>query len=127
MKLFLPFQLTITPFAIVLALTSCCSPFTQSFCCAPAECAAAKEGFARYEPILKALESYKLANGEYPAKLEDLNSGKPSVTAKVVQDNLTYVKAENGLYKLEFTYYGPGVNRCSRTPESIEWKCTGYF
>jgi hypothetical protein len=64
---------------------------------------------------------------KYPAQLEYLDSGKPSVTAKAGQDNLTYVKAENGLYKIEFTYYGPGVNRCWRTSESIEWKFLGYF
>lgn len=124
----MPFQRFLVALAVSLLLTSCCSVLTQSFCCAPAECSAAKEGFARYEPILEALESYRRTHGEYPFNWEDLASEYPSVAMNVGKnDRLTYVREGNGMYNLEFTYYGPGVNRCWRSSESVEWKCTGYF
>lgn len=118
---------SLIPVVAVLSLASCCSPYSQQLCCQPTTCPAAIEGFTRYEPVVTALDRYKQLHGAYPSTLEVLMLEQPGAWVAGDRDQLTYLSADDGTYTLEFTYYGPGANRCWRTSEMVNWDCTGYF
>lgn len=87
----------------------------------------AERGYAACKPIIEALETYKEANGSYPADLEDL---VPETIAPVPSEfkdgEIWYEKTDTG-YILNFTYLGPGMNICKYSPEAGEWKCSGAY
>jgi len=90
------------------------------------ECEQAKDGFAKYSPIVNALELYKNDNGQYPSSLNQLTPKYLDHLPDLSNHKLSYINNENS-YELRFTYYGPGVNDCVYTPEHSSWKCNGYF
>lgn len=89
-------------------------------------CQEAQDSFVQYAPVISALEQYKKEHGDYPPLLNDLvPTYVPKITDRT-NGTLTYRKLEKA-FSLEFTYFGPGANRCWYGTEEMKWKCTGYF
>jgi hypothetical protein len=94
-------------------------------CPRPGQGRKAEKGYATCEPVIAALERYHQEKGAWPDSLEalvpDYLAGVPALGGYP----LKYQRAGEG-YELQFSYTGPGVNRCTYTPES-KWRCSGYF
>lgn len=88
----------------------------------PGEGKVAQKFYSKAEPIIKALEEFRLSNGSYPNKLTEL---APEYLSHVDWNEHSYESFGNS-YKLFFSYEGPGVNSCVYTPEEA-WKCSGLI
>lgn len=93
----------------------------------PGKGAAAEAWFKRCQPIIDALENYKIKNLHYPENVKTL---LPEYVGTIPEEELKQgelrYRAQKGSYELMFTYYGPGVNYCIYKPES-KWSCSGYY
>jgi hypothetical protein len=95
-------------------------------CCGPSECRPAKEGFARYAPVIQALERYRQEHGAYPPALADLVPAYLPRIDEPESADLRYDRRDAG-FDLGFTYYGPGVNNCWYESTRKSWSCSGYY
>ena len=109
-----------------LLLSSCCSRYTQSFCCAPGKCQKAIDSFAVLNPIMVALETYKTDHAKYPKNLNLLVNEHINMIPSDKVIDLKYLLKESE-YELTFTYYGPGMNICTYSSKSKSWGCYGLF
>ena len=92
----------------------------------PGQGAKAEAGYQASQPIIAALEQYGREKGEYPDSLEALvPTYLPALPGPVNGYPIDYAKKDSG-YELMFSYEGPGMNRCTYTPEA-EWNCYGYY
>jgi hypothetical protein len=92
----------------------------------PGQGAQAQRGYQAAAPIIAALETYRQAHGQYPATLDALVPAYlAAIPASVNGNPLTY-QAVDDSYTLQFSYVGPGMNRCTYTPSTL-WKCFGYY
>ena len=86
----------------------------------------AELGYAVCDPIITAVEQYKIDKGVYPETLEQLVPDYLSeVSTEVNGQPISYTKIESG-FSLAFHYIGPGMNTCTYTPED-KWKCSGAY
>ena len=86
----------------------------------------AEQGYQACEPIIQALAQYHSDHQTYPESLEDL---VPAYLPQLPESPLYYpiqYKKLTGSYELEFSYEGPGMNRCQYFPDS-GWNCYGYY
>lgn len=87
----------------------------------------AEKGYAASQPVIAALESYKLDHGSYPESLIELVPDYlSSVPAKTEELDFFYSRTETG-YQFSFYYLGPGMNACTYAPEAKDWKCSGAY
>lgn len=86
----------------------------------------------RSAPVVAALEAYRQHTTEYP---EDLSVLVPqfldAAALRLPPDEqesypLEYARTKAS-YELSFRYVGPGMNRCTYTPDAASWRCDGYF
>ena len=105
-------------------------------CPAPGKGRKAKLAYAIAAPVITALKKYHNATGGYPKSLDVL---VPKYLAELPKDfsademidgiasdkGLGYRKTDKS-YEIGFTYYGPGINRCTYTPES-GWTAFRYY
>lgn len=95
-----------------------------SGCCSPSECRPAREGRAHLQPVAEALAAYRAAHGAYPDSAEVLVPAYlPALPAR--PEGWGYGRDSVG-YSLEFSYTGPGMNRCAYRPDD-GWACQGYY
>ncbi len=80
----------------------------------------AERGYQMSRPVIEALKQYYEKNGEYP---EGLAALVPDYIKEI--PSIGYRKKDPS-YELEFSYEGPGVNRCVYTPEK-DWNCSGHY
>ena len=86
----------------------------------------AELGYAVCDPIIAAVEQYKIDKGAYPETLEELVPDYLSeVPTEVNNQPISYTKTDSS-FSLAFHYIGPGMNTCSYTPEN-KWKCSGAY
>ncbi len=93
---------------------------------APGEGAKAALRYQTCAPLIAALEQYHQLKRAYPDTLNPLTPDfLPALPADLAALEITYARTDAS-YTLQFRYTGPGVNRCSYTPET-GWKCSGYY
>jgi len=93
---------------------------------APGEGTKAEAGYAACNPIIAALEEYKLQTGAYPESLAALAPEfLAEIPTQVNDQDIQYFRAAEG-FSLSFHYLGPGMNTCTYTPQS-QWKCSGAY
>ena len=86
----------------------------------------AEKGYAFSQPVIAALEAYRLDRGAYPEKLTDLTP-EYLASAPTATDELDFSYSSTGdSYSFSFHYRGPGMNTCTYKPEG-EWHCSGAF
>jgi hypothetical protein len=108
-------------FAILLLVA--CKFFTSE---PPGVGEKSERGYAICEPMIKALEQYRVDTGEYPEALTQLIPKYLSVvSAEVNNEPISYTKTDEG-FSLSFHYVGPGMNTCTYTPKD-KWHCSGAF
>ncbi len=101
-------------------------------CTRPGQGAKAEAGYQNARPVITALEQYRQRHGEYPAGLRDLVPGELPVSGwktpagQPLDEFFTYERS-GASYRLQFSYSGPGMNRCAYTPESAKWDCAGAY
>jgi hypothetical protein len=86
----------------------------------------AERGYAASEPVIAALETYRVAHGEYP---EQLGALVPDYLPVIWTggDDLDYSYSRSGeSYSFSFHYRGPGMNTCTYKPDA-GWHCSGAF
>lgn len=87
----------------------------------------AEKGYAASQPVITALESYKLDHGSYPDTLTLLVPDYlPSAPARTGELDF-YYSSTGDSYQFSFYYLGPGMNACTYTPEAKDWKCSGAY
>lgn len=87
----------------------------------------AEKGYAASAPVITALESYKLDHGSYPVTLPDLVPDYLS-TVPTKNEDLEFSYSSTGDdYQFSFYYLGPGMNACTYTPTTKDWKCSGAY
>jgi len=107
---------------VVLALMAC-KLFTVD---PPGVGEKAELGYAVCDPIIAAVEQYKINKGVYPETLEELVPDYLSEVPTEVNDQpISYTKTDSS-FSLAFHYIGPGMNTCTYTPEN-KWKCSGAY
>lgn len=118
-------QLNRTFFAgLIVAVFCACSPFATDE--PPGVGEKAEKGYAACAPVIAALENYKESNGAYPNSLAELVPDYISAVPTEVNDiPITYEKVDES-YTLSFGYTGPGMNRCTYSPEE-NWHCSGAY
>jgi hypothetical protein len=121
---------------IILCLESCVS--------APGEGWKAREGFKHAAPVIAALEQFHKDHGKYPVELQELvptylshdqlvvpsplGAGVTRIRPTATYDPHVFSYDQNGEgYTLNFSYEGPGINRCFYDSESRKWYSHGYF
>jgi hypothetical protein len=87
----------------------------------------ADAAYAEAKPVIDALERFKAAKGQYPAKLAEL---VPAYVPRVPPESgagtvFTYEPKGNS-YTLSFSYSGPGMNNCHYVPGKT-WSCSGHY
>ena len=86
----------------------------------------AEQGYAISEPVIAALEQFKIDKGFYPDALTELVPEYLSaVPTKDEILDFSYRKTEAS-FAFSFHYIGPGMNTCTYTPEE-KWRCSGAF
>jgi hypothetical protein len=116
-------------FRWTLALVACAASW--SGCTAPGEGEKAKAGYETARPVIAALKKYHDRRSEYPASLRELapddlaENARKTSDGKPVGEFFEYEKS-GASYRLQFSYTGPGMNRCAYTPEAGKWECAGY-
>jgi len=118
--------------AASLALAVCLCAGGLSGCTAPGKGAKAEAGYSQARPVIAALEKYRARHNEYPSALRDLvpddlaqNAWK-TPEGKPVDEFFEYTRSGAG-YRLQFSYTGPGMNRCVYSPEAGKWECAGFY
>lgn len=92
----------------------------------PGEGEKAQQGYQACAPLIAALEQYRQQKNEYPNTLTQLvPAWLPALDPAVDTLGIRYARA-GASYSLQFSYTGPGMNRCSYTPET-NWSCQGYY
>lgn len=92
----------------------------------PGQGSRAERGFQAAEPILQAIDRYHADTGEYPESLEALAPQYLPETP-TGPEGIDFIYRKTGTsFSLEFSYVGPGMNRCAFTPET-DWDCSGYY
>lgn len=92
----------------------------------PGQGAKAEAGYQACEPVIAALEQFGREKGQYPNSLDALVPAYlPLLPGPVNGYPIDYKKTDGG-YSLTFSYEGPGMNRCTYTPQE-EWDCSGYY
>ena len=90
-------------------------------------------GKRRADLVASALEDFRVSHGRFPPTLQALPPSALPDTAlarfqAVVGSALRYEPDSLGRsFRLEFSYFGPGSNRCSRTDSTTAWRCNGVF
>ena len=88
----------------------------------PGEGLQAQRGYDACEPVIAALEQYYADHEDYRAALDELS---PAYLEEIPQEAngfpIEYERTAES-YTLEFSYLGPGMNRCTYTPEA-GWDC----
>lgn len=87
----------------------------------------AEKGYAASQPVITALESYKLDHGSYPDTLIELVPDYlPSVPTKNEELDFYYSSTGDD-YQFSFYYLGPGMNACTYTSKAKDWDCSGAY
>jgi hypothetical protein len=92
----------------------------------PGEGEKAEAGFRVCQPVIEALAAYEADLGIYPDSLDALSPDYLEDIPETVNDLPINYQQEGASYTLSFSYEGPGMNRCSYTPEE-NWDCFGYY
>jgi hypothetical protein len=120
-----------------LCLVSCVAP-------PPGEGWKARTGFSHAVPIITALEKFHREQGHYPKKLEELvpvylsseqlllprplGGGIERIGPDASYNPNIYAYDEDGnSYTLNFSYEGPGINRCFYDSKDGKWYCSGHY
>lgn len=100
--------------------------FSEIFSPPPGEGRKAERGYAAAAPVIDALAAYHAGRQDYPVSLDELVPDYlPAIPQPEEMPPLSYVRTEQS-YELAFQYVGPGMNRCTYTPEA-KWDCMGYY
>jgi hypothetical protein len=121
---------------MALCLTSCAS--------APGEGWKAEKGFKHAVPVIAALEQFHKDQGKYPVELQELvpkylspdqlvlpsplGGGVTRIRPTATYDPhiFSYDQNDEG-YTLNFSYEGPGINRCFYDSKTWEWSSSGHL
>lgn len=106
--------------AATLAL--CVLAGALSSCTAPGQGEKADAGYSKAKPVIAALQAYHDKRNAYPETLRDLVA---DALPEPAGEFFEYEKL-GASYRLQFSYTGPGMNRCVYTPEAAKWECAGY-
>ena len=91
----------------------------------PGEGPKAEAGRKASQPVIVALEAYRLARGQYPEDLDELSLGMSGVLPKQIDGNpVLYTRTDSG-YELTFSYASPLPTHCTYTTVR-KWQC-GYL
>jgi hypothetical protein len=101
-------------------------------CEAPGEGPKAARGYARAQPVIAALDSFRVANAAYPDSLEQLIPTFLPASALVPpaasQEHYPFeYKKEAADFELTFRYTGPGMNWCTFRASRRTWQCGGLY
>ena len=109
----------------LFALNGCM--YFESFQEPPGKGDIANEWYKRSEPIIRAIESFKVRTNNYPNSLQALvNFNSSTELVNEIKKGSFEYQIINNSYTLLFTYYRPGVNICVYKPV-VKWKCSGYY
>jgi|SRR5262245_4061642 len=95
--------------------------------------AVARAAEHRADAVANALTAYRASSGRYPSSLELLIPASLGDTVlprfrTVIGSPLRYqTDSAKQSFQLDFQYFGPGSNHCSRTHSSVTWECSGVF
>lgn len=99
------------------------------FQCGPDNCREAVEGRTLYAPVLAAIEEYREQNAAYPEELADLTPlfiGEIPLSPNEDGPKLPEYERVGDTFRFSFRYFGPGLNRCTYSPEK-HWRCDGHY
>lgn len=115
------------PFAIATLLTlGGCQVLTGP---TPAENAKDRDLMRKAEPIIAAVENFRIAHGQYPKRLDEL-------VPRYIADQSTFTPFRYGVWKgeysLDFSYVTgmlgfQSITQCTYDPKEKKWKCGGYM
>lgn len=113
-------------------ITLCVCAIFWSACTPSGEGKKAEAGYSNARPVIAALKTYHDKHNQYPSTLRDLVPADLSESAWKTSDgkpvNEFFEYNQSGAsYRLQFTYTGPGMNRCLYTPEAGKWACAGHY
>ncbi len=111
---------------LVFLVAGCCG---LNSCCTPDKCPDALEGFAIYQPVIKALEQYKSDHDIYPKLLEQLIPEYIQAIPLPKSENATGLEytSDGSSFTLRFGYIHPGYNKCAYFSTEKKWSCAGAF
>lgn len=131
--------------ALLLVLT-----FALGGCCDPGSCRTARMTFRALEPVTTRVADFTDRQGHPPARLEDafpkglpanlrplrpetpqrfqlgLENGTQRIIGYGPKDPPDSMP-DTGATQLNFSYSGPGMNRCNWASDQRSWMCSGFY
>lgn len=87
----------------------------------------ANRGYRAANAMMRAVYSYRAANGRFPASVDALRqAGSRPPTFTEDGSPLRY-DSDGANFELGFKYSGPGMNECVYSSVTREWSCHGWY